>query len=428
MYLKAEKFLYYLILILPLSLVSGPFLPDLIVSISSIIFLLILFNKKEIIFLKNDFFIIIFIFYCFIVINSIFSEQKLLSLKNTSFYFRFFIFAFVLKYFILNKKNFLKNFSISIFFTLVIISCDAIIEFFLRTHWLFDKSNHAEFTVSNRISGLFDEEYILGGFILSFFPLSIILIKKFFTKKKLNNNLLYFTFLIIFIFSILISGERASFSKLLILLVFFFLYSRILPNLKVKLISLFFLISIVFSIIFLNENLKERLIYQTLNSVFHMKIEEKINEENDMVSFFKNKSIRDLKFTYFSIEHHNHALISLRMFEDKKFFGHGVKMFRVMCSEEKYYINDRACSTHSHGIILTFLSETGLIGLVFLLMAYIFIIKNFIISQSILDRTLLISIFLYLFPLLPSGYFFNNYYSIILYILIGIYMGIKKRI
>ena len=114
------------------------------------------------------------------------------------------------------------------------------------------------------------------------------------------------------------------------------------------------------------------------------------------------------------------------MFEDKKIFGHGVKMFRFMCSKDKYYINDRACSTHSHGIILTFLSETGLIGLAFLFLSYIVIIKNFFISQSNLERTLLISIFLYLFPLLPSGYFFNNYYSIILYILIGIYIGIRK--
>ena len=73
-----------------------------------------------------------------------------------------------------------------------------------------------------------------------------------------------------------------------------------------------------------------------------------------------------------------------------------------------------------------FLSETGLIGLAFLFLSYIVIIKNFFISQSYLERTLLISIFLYLFPLLPSGYFFNNYYSIILYILIGIYIGIRK--
>ena len=52
MYLRAEKFLFYLLLILPFSLITGPFLPDLIISISSIVFLLILFNKRELSFLK----------------------------------------------------------------------------------------------------------------------------------------------------------------------------------------------------------------------------------------------------------------------------------------------------------------------------------------------------------------------------------------
>ena len=92
------------------------------------------------------------------------------------------------------------------------------------------------------------------------------------------------------------------------------------------------------------------------------------------------------------------------MFKDKKIFGHGVKMFRVKCSDERYYINDRACSTHSHGVVLTFLSETGLIGLVFLLLAYILNQKFLYISVKF-RKNLLLSIFLYLFPLLPSGYF-----------------------
>ena len=55
MHLKIENFLSYLLLILPISLISGPFLPDLIISISSIIFLFFLFYKKEISFLKMIF-------------------------------------------------------------------------------------------------------------------------------------------------------------------------------------------------------------------------------------------------------------------------------------------------------------------------------------------------------------------------------------
>ena len=80
MHLKIENFLSYLLLILPISLISGPFLPDLIISISSIIFLFFLFYKRNK-FFKNDFFIIVSIFYILIVINSFFSEQNLFSLK-----------------------------------------------------------------------------------------------------------------------------------------------------------------------------------------------------------------------------------------------------------------------------------------------------------------------------------------------------------
>ena len=208
MHLKIENFLSYLLLILPISLISGPFLPDLIISISSIIFLFFLFYKKEISFLKNDFFIIVSIFYILIVINSFFSEQNLFSLKNTFFYFRFFVFAFLLKYLIKNKKNFLKNLSITIFFTLIVVSLDAVVEFFLGYHWIFDKTKYAEFTVNDRISGLFDEEYILGGFILAFFPATLILFKNYFNKKNIYIYFLFFIFFLIFIFSIIISGKE----------------------------------------------------------------------------------------------------------------------------------------------------------------------------------------------------------------------------
>ena len=82
------------------------------------------------------------------------------------------------------------------------------------------------------------------------------------------------------------------------------------------------------------------------------------------------------KLVYFSQEHSDHAIISIEMFKDKFLFGHGVKMFRFKCSEEKYYINDRACSTHSHGILLSFISELGFIGLLFIILIYLQILKN----------------------------------------------------
>ena len=192
MTLKKNNFLSYLLIIFPPMLVTGPFLPDLILSVSSIFFLFYLLSTKNLSFLKNDFIIISLIFYVYLVLGSLFSQEIIFSIKNTFFYFRFFIFAFLLKYLILNNQNFLKNFSLSIFFTLLIISIDAIIEFYLGYHWLFNKTNYTEFTIANRISGLFDEEYILGGFILSLFPASFLIVKNFF--KITNLKLIKFTF------------------------------------------------------------------------------------------------------------------------------------------------------------------------------------------------------------------------------------------
>ena len=99
-------------------------------------------------------------------------------------------------------------------FTLIIIGIDALIEQQRNTHWLFDKTSYPE-NDNNRISGLFDEEYILGGFVLSLFP-SILTIYFFQSSKNKFNLRLITILLILFTYIVIISGERASFIRLLI--------------------------------------------------------------------------------------------------------------------------------------------------------------------------------------------------------------------
>ena len=167
-YLNNKKILSYFLLIFPPSLVTGPFLPDFILSLSSIYFITYLIINKKIYFLLSDFSKIFILFYIFIFLRSFFVEEMLFSLKNTFFYFRFIIFAYLLKYLIQKDKNFAKMFISFLLFTLVIISLDALIEYFRGSHWLFDKTSYSE-NDNNRISGLFDEEYILGSFIIALF-------------------------------------------------------------------------------------------------------------------------------------------------------------------------------------------------------------------------------------------------------------------
>ena len=426
MFLKNNKFESYLLFLFPPALVTGPFLPDLILSIASIFFLFKLYINKNLNFLNNDFFKIFVVFYIFIVLRSLASEEILFSLKNSFFYFRFVLFSYLIKYLILNEKHFLKHFIFVLFGVLLLISIDAIVEYSSGSHWLFDKNSYPEFINNYRISGLFDEEYILGGFVLVFMGVVLFYFKEF---HKNNKFLKIFLFLSFFVFAIavIISGERVSFVKLIILLISASLFTSIFINKKNQIIFFFVVIITILLALYSQPKLKDRIVFHTLNLVLQINPENKISNDSDLINFFKNEEYKDFKITYFSSEHKDHALISIKMFNENKLFGKGIKMFRIFCSKKENYVNERACTTHSHNILLTFVSELGIIGLIFLLMIYFFLIKNIYKSHSNTQRMLLLSIFIYLLPGIPSGYFFNNFFSMILYTLVGIYLGDKKN-
>ena len=282
-----KKYLSYLLLIFPPALVSGPFLPDLILTISSIFFVIYLIINKNINFLNTDFTKIFFIFYIFIIISSIFSDEVLFSLKNTFFYIIFLIFSYLLRFLIIYEKNFLRLFIQSLIITLTIISIDAIIEYLRGSHWLFDKSSYHEFVGAYRISGLFDEEYILGGFILSFFP--IVLFLQF---KLINQNVfLKYSFLIIsillFIITILISGERATLAKLIIFLTLVSIFTSIIKTFKRKVIFFILLALTLFVSIFSQPKLTQRIVFHTLNLVLDTKSDERIGIDLSLKEYFK---------------------------------------------------------------------------------------------------------------------------------------------
>jgi O-antigen ligase len=100
------------------------------------------------------------------------------------------------------------------------------------------------------------------------------------------------------------------------------------------------------------------------------------------------------------------------------------------------YEHSNGCNTHPHNIHLQFLSEVGLVGYVFLLFAYLFIVirMSAIIFKYFREKKLinynyslffiLLSFFISFFPFFPSGNFFNNWLSSICYFNIGILMYI----
>ena len=132
----------------------------------------------------------------------------------------------------------------------------------------------------------------------------------------------------------------------------------------------------------------------------------------------------------FSDDHHNHYILAFKLFKEKPILGNGPKGFRQYCRRVNYDPPTGICSTHPHNYFFQVLSELGLLGILFYLFGIFFIIFKFINLKYDKNKNLIISSFqiisigllVLLFPIVPSGNFFNNWISIINYYYIGIYI------
>ena len=127
----------------------------------------------------------------------------------------------------------------------------------------------------------------------------------------------------------------------------------------------------------------------------------------------------------------------LEIFNDNKFFGIGIKGFRYECRKDKYFLNNPyACTTHPHNTYVQLLAETGFFGFLFVLSFYIylaFIALKFIFYKKYRStkynyyKVLVLSLIANLFPLLPSGSFFNNWMSITYFLTIAFFIAEHKK-
>ena len=138
------------------------------------------------------------------------------------------------------------------------------------------------------------------------------------------------------------------------------------------------------------------------------------------------------KLAAFSWHHQQHYESALRMFADNPLVGIGPKLFRIKCHDEKYNYNTKyGCSTHPHNLYIQLLAETGLIGFIhvffaFLYICYIFLKqiwhsasgnRSFLISDY--KICLFTSLFVSLWPFIPTGSIFNNWLGVIYFMPVG---------
>jgi len=330
---------------------------------------------------------------------------------------RFAIFAIAIKYIFEKDINRIYIFFIFLLFVLLFTGLDGLIQFFTGQNILGYKYQIEQL----RLSGFFKDELIIGSYLARLAPTFVgmyFLSKHLHLTTKINDShiLLLLTFLFL---PVILSGERVSTIFFFITYILSFIF---LNTSKIKKFSLIFL-TIILLFIAANKSdvIQKRLFNQTLHQIGIEKSEESHLQ----------------KLYFFSIHHHYHAIAAYKIFKENIFFGSGVKMFRVICEKRYKSIDKFACTTHPHNIILQFLAETGLIGFFFYFFSLIYVIKKMIISfkfKKIAENSnqkkaiffFLLAILIGLFPILPSGNFFNNWISITLFLPVGLYIANVK--
>ena len=400
----SNTFLINLIIvsIIPL-LIWGPFFPDLIVSISTLFFLYYVLKKKIFYLLNKKPFIIFLLFCIFSIISSLVAENISLSIKSSLFYFRIGVFSCFIWYLIDKDKSILTYF----YYALILCFSALVIDGYFQH---FTGQNLLGFTIiSNRISSFFGDELIMGSYLSRLFPLLFAL----FLVKQKQKFEIYFLGLLFILVDVLIymSGERAA---------FFFLN-----------------LSTLFIIILIKEYQKFRLITFII-AIFCIVILS-LNSSKLSDRMFKDpaKSMGLIESseepTIFTPQHDSLIRTAFNMFKHQPLLGHGPKMFRVKCRDEKYATGITPCMTHPHNFYVQLLAETGIVGFLFLFSALSYVLyvslrqfKSIIFKQKryLTDYQvcLLAGLLVTVWPFSPNGNFFNNWLIIAYSLPVGFYL------
>lgn len=366
-------------------------------------------------YLRNKFVIGFIAFYILIIISGLQSFDPLLTLVTESgiiFFFRYLFFILAIQYLCSTNKNTIKYFSISLILTIILVTVDGYLQWITGKNILGWETLYIPYA---RLTGLFQDEPIIGHFLAMLAPLAFTLAYSQFSQKK-YFPLLAIIFLILVEILIFGSGERMAFLNIILFTIGVILLTKNFQRIRI----IGFLISFIIIL---------------LIGFFVPETKNRIQQTVDQVSS------TSLPFLPYSIHHETHYITALKMFEDRPIFGQGPMSFRYLCDQKKFIYNNKffknGCATHPHNFYFQMLSELGIISFILLItyfllhaknLLYFFYLrlkKNFVYSDHLIFLNLLI--FINFWPLIPHKDFFNNYSIILTLLPIGFLLHYSKN-
>ena len=170
-------FSLYLTYCLPLALITGPAIPDIIIILISIMFLINSYTNKDYSWIKLYYSKFFILFWLSLILISFFSYNKYNSFTDSIIFIRFYLFAIAISYWLINDIKKLKILIFITFLSLIVLVIDAFFQFInYSTEFGYGKSlfGFESFTYG-RMTGPFNDE-IIGAHISKIFFLCLFLL------------------------------------------------------------------------------------------------------------------------------------------------------------------------------------------------------------------------------------------------------------
>ena len=435
MILQFKNLFTYLFLFIPLFLITGPALPDIIITVAVIFSLFyLIFLKKYKTILKINLIKISVIFWMSLIFISIFSYNKNNSFQDAFIFIRFLLLP-IACYFIFFRD--MKIFQKSLFIILIIVILVCIDTFYQFLNYK-SETGFGEDLLGfksdwyGRLTGPFGNELIPGSFISKFGLLGYAILIS--LKKIKNNILIQAIYLSLILFVCYISGERMSFAVFALALFILLIFLK--KHRKSIALSIIFGTSFIIITIYLHPFYNDFKILESTEFHQGQKIEKFYScdikgEEtcskiiNVQPSFLK--IIQNFKTSAYGEIY----LLSYKMFLNNPITGIGINNFKYVCNNFDDYRNmmlNYNCASHPHNIYIQWLTEGGLIVFTFFVL-YLFYLLNFILNNNGSRENKIISLVIILimfWPIMSTGSLIKNWYGVITFFIIGLCMSLSK--
>ncbi len=435
MTLQSKNLFSYLFLLIPLFLITGPAIPDIVITLGVIFGIFYIFYEKEYEnFIRLNLFRISIIFWLSLIFISFFSYNKTYSFQDSLIFIRFLLIPFFCYFVFFRDKKFFERLLLVLFIIVVFVSIDTLYQFINYTSKDGFKEDLLGFKSNwyGRLSGPFGDELIPGSYLSKFSLFGFVFL---ISKKKLENNIIIQSlYLSIIILVCYVSGERMAFAtfslSLLLLLIFLDGYRKSII-LSILIGALFIFLATYLHPFYNDFNLIESTQYHQ-----GQKIEKFFQCENDTEKICSK--IINIQPSFFEViknfgtsAYGEIYLLSFKMFIDNPITGIGINNFKYLCNYNELYKNmmiNYECASHPHNIYIQWLTEGGLIVFISFILFLFFLVK-FIINNTADKKYKIISIVIILimfWPIMSTGSLIKNWFGIITFFIIGLCMCLSK--